>query len=225
MSSLGKRAKGHFFPYGKRGSGPSGRKYPVERERGGGESNDCLRRVIKRHQTSRSSSGIVYPASTPAGARRGTLGGLGTPVFVATIMLIYLPCLPSLSLPLATVPVSTVGDNLPGTQKRVDNLKGKSSLLTQEGHGTANARASSCSIEHNTSRSTRKEREPLSVPFSFGRRSTTLSHGPTQLPLSSSFGLTSHFLARRRPFLPPIHLPLDPLDSPVCFLLLIPGRF
>lgn len=29
--------------------------------------NDCLRRVIRRHQTSRSSSGIVYLATSPAG--------------------------------------------------------------------------------------------------------------------------------------------------------------
>lgn len=32
--------------------------------------NDCLRRVIRRHQTSRSSSGIVYLARSPRGARR-----------------------------------------------------------------------------------------------------------------------------------------------------------
>lgn len=43
-----------------------------------------------------------------------------------------------------------------GHTKRVDNLKGKSSLLTEEGHGTANARASSCSVEHNASRWTRR---------------------------------------------------------------------
>lgn len=35
-------------------------------------------------------------------------------------------------------------------------MKGKSSLLTEEGHGTANARAFSCSVEHNASRWTRR---------------------------------------------------------------------
>lgn len=60
-------------------------RYSVER------IDDCLRRVIRRHQTSRSSSGIVYLALALAWGAQDSLGGLGTPVFVATIMLIYLP--------------------------------------------------------------------------------------------------------------------------------------
>lgn len=111
------------------------------------------------------------------GSRGGRVGQSGwarhPPVFVATIMLIYLPVL-SLFLSFSLVSINH-GSRLhsrrqfAGHTKRVDNLKGKSSLLTEEGHGTANARAFSCSVEHNASRWTR--RAP-SVPFSFGRRST-----------------------------------------------------
>lgn len=99
------------------------------------------------------------------GSRGGRVGQSGwarhpPPVFVATIMLIYLPVL-SLLLSFSLVSVNH-GSRLhsrrqfAGHTKRVDNLKGKSSLLTEEGHGTANARAFSCSVEHNASRWTRR---------------------------------------------------------------------
>jgi len=48
-------------------------RYSVER------IDDCLHRVIRRHQTSRSSSGIVYVATAPGGDAQHSLGGLGTP--------------------------------------------------------------------------------------------------------------------------------------------------
>lgn len=186
--------------------------------------DDCLRRVIRRHQTSRSSSGIVYLASAPAGGVQDSLGGLGTPVFVATIMLIYLPVfLPfllslSLLLPLFLSSVNH-GSRLHRRRqfarhtKRVDNLKGKSSLLTQEGHGTTNARAS-CSVEHNTSRWTRRA---LRYRFrSVG--GAQHYHMDPRPPDPRSFGLTSHFLAHRcrSPSL---------LHPPVFVLLLIPECF
>lgn len=107
-----------------------------------------------------------------------------------------------------------------GHTKRVDNLKGKSSLLTQEGHRTANARAFSRSVGHNASRWT--STGPPQYRFSFARRSTALSHGPTiprlTLVLTSQL---SHF---------PVYVlcPLATLrlSSPRLFVpLLIPGRF
>lgn len=41
--------------------------------------DDCLRRVIRRHQTSRSSSGIVYLALAPAGGTRPVWVGSAPP--------------------------------------------------------------------------------------------------------------------------------------------------
>lgn len=50
--------------------------------------NDCLRRVIRRHQTSRSSSGIVYLARSPPGCAASWVARGPPPPFVTTIMLI-----------------------------------------------------------------------------------------------------------------------------------------
>lgn len=75
LVSESKRGKGHFF----RVIGRIGNEwkkiswYSIER------IDDCLHRVIRRHQTSRSSSGIVYVATAPAGDTQDNLGGLGTP--------------------------------------------------------------------------------------------------------------------------------------------------
>lgn len=87
--------------------------------------------------------------------------------------------------------------------------------------GTANARASSCSVEHNASRWMR--RAPR-YRFSFGRWSTTLSHGPTA-SWPSSFSLTSHSLIRRCCFSPSRFVRLFvPLLIPGCFWDLLIGN-
>lgn len=131
-------------------------------------------------------------------------------------MLIYLPVFLSFRLSLSLLLplfLSSVnhGSRLhrrrqfAGHTKRVDNLKGKSSLLTQEGHRTTNARAS-CSVEHNTSRWTRRA---LRYRFrSVGRAQHY--HMDPRPPDPRSFGLTSHFLAHRW------HSPLLALSACFC---------
>lgn len=100
-----------------------------------------------------------------------------------------------------------------GHTKRVDNLKGKSSLLTQEGHGTTNARAS-CSVEHNASRWTRR-----ALRYRFRTVGGAQHyHVDPQPPDPRSFSLTSHFLTRRWRSPSLLHLP-------VFVLLLIPECF
>lgn len=110
--------------------------YSVER------IDDCLRRVIRRHQTSRSSSGIVYLALAPAGGAQNSLGGLGTPRFCRNNNVNLSPRFPlvsSLSFFLSfsraptTVPVSIVGDNLPGTQKELTTWKGNRAYWHRKG--------------------------------------------------------------------------------------------
>lgn len=141
----------------------SGRKkisrYSVER------IDDCLHRVIRRHQTSRSSSGIVYLALDPVGGHLAQSGWARHPRLchnnnvnlsprVYPLASFPSPLSLSLSSPISGEPTSRLHHRrqFAGHTKRVDNLKGKSSLLTQEGHGTANARASSRSVKYNASR-------------------------------------------------------------------------
>lgn len=103
--------------------------------------NDCLRRVIRRHQTSRSSSGIVYLATSPPGC---------APSWVAAPSLCHNnnvnltppnPIRRSCFSWFSSAPLLYRRRQFAVHTKRVDNLKGKSSLLTQEGQGRPGQRA------------------------------------------------------------------------------------
>lgn len=126
------------------------------------------------------------PSSGSRGGHTASLGGLGTPVFITTIMLIYLPVFLSSLSPFLRLSLSLSlslvkhGCRLHrahrrrqfgGHTKRVDNLKGKSSLLTQEGHGTANAARAPPPVLSSIMRwipldaRREREREPLGTVF------------------------------------------------------------
>lgn len=170
----------------------------IERIRNESEKNIVIfrrenwRLFVQGNQATSNEPIIKWNCLRSYGSRGGaqdSLGGLyvSSPVFVATIMLIYLP----VSFSLVSI---NHGSRLHRRRqfaehtKRVDNLKGKSSLLTEEGHAEGPTRASPVrsSIMRPVGRG-----EPLDTVFvrSVEHNIITWTHGLLTLVLRSYISL------------------------------------